>query len=509
MQCRLPAEPTLHFYKPFFMNNIFYKSFLSLILLLTCVSTQAYNRIAMLIDGPDPEKLGAPEERAAAALFDYYFPAENFLTPQTIRQKLCKETNWGTDFFDAIWIHIDREGINQHAIGALDVMDNIKYYDSEFYNADRYKEPNGNIYVNEAGNPQCVFYDNDVKELLKHFVNEGGNLYLSKHATVLLSNDFLCRVENQFSPNVFGAGERPNENNGGKGIFAINPWVSKDNEFAQDYTNHDIFSMNMNMMSNKDANIETHNDYTVIPLSNAKSVLDHNCMWDFGNEILRNNLDNRLNELNIDEETRNRINGSYLAKFEYVNDCRVMASWGQNTKGETGAYILFNSWQNKYFPVEEVTDNTEDLSSDAAQGNFTHLIPDLNYDSNEGNTEAEEDTESEEKEPKETPLYYGKGIIAANGNGGGDLVTKDGDSDDYSANVRQLHINTLYFLSDPQKVDGDFTTAIKTLAVSDSDSSNTITEIYNLNGLRMNSDNLTPGIYIMRQGNKVTKILIR
>ena len=34
-------------------------------------------------------------------------------------------------------------------------------------------------------------------------------------------------------------------------------------------------------------------------------------------------------------------------------------------------------------------------------------------------------------------------------------------------------------------------------------------EFYNLQGVRMDSDNLAPGIYIRRQGNKATKVLVR
>ena len=34
-------------------------------------------------------------------------------------------------------------------------------------------------------------------------------------------------------------------------------------------------------------------------------------------------------------------------------------------------------------------------------------------------------------------------------------------------------------------------------------------EFYNLQGVRMDSDNLAPGIYIRRQGSKATKVLVR
>ena len=34
-------------------------------------------------------------------------------------------------------------------------------------------------------------------------------------------------------------------------------------------------------------------------------------------------------------------------------------------------------------------------------------------------------------------------------------------------------------------------------------------EYYNLNGVKVNADNLVPGIYITRQGNKTSKVLIK
>ena len=34
-------------------------------------------------------------------------------------------------------------------------------------------------------------------------------------------------------------------------------------------------------------------------------------------------------------------------------------------------------------------------------------------------------------------------------------------------------------------------------------------EYYNLHGVKVNADNLTPGIYITRQGNKTAKVLVK
>jgi hypothetical protein len=41
------------------------------------------------------------------------------------------------------------------------------------------------------------------------------------------------------------------------------------------------------------------------------------------------------------------------------------------------------------------------------------------------------------------------------------------------------------------------------------ENSNTPIEYYNLQGIRVNSENLSNGIYIRRQGNKAEKVFIR
>ena len=41
------------------------------------------------------------------------------------------------------------------------------------------------------------------------------------------------------------------------------------------------------------------------------------------------------------------------------------------------------------------------------------------------------------------------------------------------------------------------------------DNANAPVEYYNLQGIRVNGDNLTPGIYIRRQGTEVTKVYVR
>ena len=54
----------------------------------------------------------------------------------------------------------------------------------------------------------------------------------------------------------------------------------------------------------------------------------------------------------------------------------------------------------------------------------------------------------------------------------------------------------------------DSTTGITDITV-DVDNLNAPVEFYNLQGIRVNGDNLTPGIYVRRQGSAVSKILVK
>lgn len=53
----------------------------------------------------------------------------------------------------------------------------------------------------------------------------------------------------------------------------------------------------------------------------------------------------------------------------------------------------------------------------------------------------------------------------------------------------------------------DVETGVEEIATEDN--SNAPVEYYNLNGIRVNGENLTPGLYIVRQGNKVVKRLVK
>ena len=56
------------------------------------------------------------------------------------------------------------------------------------------------------------------------------------------------------------------------------------------------------------------------------------------------------------------------------------------------------------------------------------------------------------------------------------------------------------------KYAGEMADAISDITV---DGDNADVEYFNLQGIRVDADNLTPGIYVRRQGNKATKVVIK
>ena len=53
------------------------------------------------------------------------------------------------------------------------------------------------------------------------------------------------------------------------------------------------------------------------------------------------------------------------------------------------------------------------------------------------------------------------------------------------------------------------TVGVEDIIISDTDDEDAPVVYYNLNGVQMNGDNLTPGIYVRRQGNTATKVVIK
>lgn len=107
--------------------------------------------------------------------------------------------------------------------------------------------------------PKAIY---DHVEALKNYVQDGGNLYLTNHATLLTSA--IGRIDEQYKPNTVSYGV-PVENN--KDAWGVNP------RFADmDYRGHVLYS---GFVAGSKNNLWDDNYF----LNSGTSKEDHNCLW--------------------------------------------------------------------------------------------------------------------------------------------------------------------------------------------------------------------------------------
>ncbi len=116
-----------------------------------------------------------------------------------------------------------------------------------------------------------------------------------------------------------------------------------------------------------------------------------------------------------------------------------------------------------------------------------------------------------------TKLYTIPGSAVSGGNGETNDIEFDNANNIYAYH-RATRGFTVYALRDdapeavtPAKssfvIEGP-TSGVEDVVV-DGDDSDAPVEFYNLQGIRVNADNLTPGIYVRRQGKTSTKVIIK
>lgn len=163
--------------------------------------------------------------------------------------------------FDAIWLHIDRNGVS----------------------ADYKSLP-------------AAFTNNDLVEALKNYVADGGNLMLTGHATMML--EAIGRVNHNYAPNEVASGD------GGDGT---DEWTVNANFAGTDHRNHPIY---------KDMQVSTNYTYVqgtfgLLWGGGDASIrrIDHNSMWNFGKIEFKSNAGNRVKKYEAD--THSSVIGSW------------------------------------------------------------------------------------------------------------------------------------------------------------------------------------------------------
>lgn len=211
------------------------------------VSTE---RTAMLLPCAMPELTDDDEIYAANWFAEQYGDKGVVLTPDKISSLTVRDC-------PVVWINVDREGL-----------------------------PMG------WQNLPAPLVAPEVLEALRSYIDAGGHVYLTKHATQLTVP--LGFLEEQFAPRLFASGA------GGEGA--------------------DIWTMNCNIGLVYDhytsplfAGLTTCDVFThpTIPLIGPGWREDHNCLWDLNSYTYTVTADNTV------------------LQFQEQNNCTVMATWGQ------------------------------------------------------------------------------------------------------------------------------------------------------------------------------------
>ena len=229
-------------------------------------------RPAMLLLADDINGLETEEERGAARWFkeNYVDKGEgNFVSADDLAHVNMAEVSM-------VWIHIDR----------LDIAEGIESLPEELTS-------------------------NAMKGAMRTYISNGGNMYLSKHATQLIS--FYGRVNQKYGPNIFNSAD------GSKGDDV---WSMNANMVGGkfDKRSHPIFN---GMQKNTDEN-------TTFPLVGPVYRYDHNCLWD-------------LNALEF-----TKTGDDNFEKFQKQTNSEILATWGQVVDDAVAGLIIFKADDDNY-----------------------------------------------------------------------------------------------------------------------------------------------------------------
>lgn len=156
---------------------------------------------------------------------------------------------------------------------------------------------------------------NGVVDNLSAYLKTGGNVFLTKHATQLISS--LGRIAEQYGPHIFGSGE------GGEGtdIWTTNAVIGSNCDPKYDHRSHAAFAGLEVLPANDPVNGYDHDSF---PLEGPGFREDHNCMWD-------------LNSYGFTPADGVNV----VDAFEKKTSSVVLATWGHVTDYCCGGIIEF------------------------------------------------------------------------------------------------------------------------------------------------------------------------
>ncbi len=355
------------------------------------ISTSAFaGKIAMVVASADTDALTA-QEKAAAQYFVKNFTNGELVTVADAAKLKAAD-------YDAVWVHVDRCGIG---MGAENLPDG---YGSA-----------------------------DLADALKSYLNEGGNIYLSKMATQLTPS--IGRIPNEYAPKIFGSGDGGN----GTDVWTIQAIIGALNhaplfpneegrEFdasqVYDHTDHPIYAGLETLPAGHEYANFVSATYPMEGTGDGTEMWreDHNCMWD-------------LNAYQYASEGKNTTE-----KFEKDFNADVLGTWGHVQDYCVAGIVEFK--------------------------------------------------------PEDS-----KGTVIANGLAACEWAPRNGGNA-YHANLEKLTTNTLNYLASKA-------TSTGINSVDAAEEVNAPVEYYTLSGVRVNAENAVAGLYIVKQGAKVVKKVIK
>lgn len=235
--------------------------------LILTINYEEKARPAMVLLADEIGDLETEEEQGAARWFkkNYVDKGEgNFITPDDLANINMGEVSM-------IWIHVDR----------IDISQGVESLPEELTS-------------------------NAVKTAMRNFLMNGGNMYLSKHATQLITA--YGRVNAKYAPNIFNSAEGAQ----GADVWSINANLLGG---AADKRGHAVFA---GMQKNSDEN-------TTFPLMGPVYRYDHNCMWD-------------MNQLEFTKAGDNKFE-----KFEKQTNSEVLATWSHVVDDAVAGLVVFKA----------------------------------------------------------------------------------------------------------------------------------------------------------------------
>ena len=231
------------------------------------------SKVAMLLPSNNDSDLDDDELAAKKWFVQTYGDNGTVFTPATL-------TSLNPSLYAALWIQIDRVGLEMGPdklpadIIASGVVDNLSAY-----------------------------------------LKTGGNVFLTKHATQLISS--LGRIAEQYGPHLFGSGE------GGEGtdIWTTNAVIGSNCDPKYDHRSHAAFAGLEVLPANDPVNGYDHDSF---PLEGPGFREDHNCMWD-------------LNSYGFTPADGVNV----VDAFEKKTSSVVLATWGHVTDYCCGGIIEF------------------------------------------------------------------------------------------------------------------------------------------------------------------------